>query len=85
MHFNIPNISFSKTEPLDKCRCGTIPMIGDKFYYKSKYTNHRIEGYITKISNYDVVSTNGVHYKKDEIEIRPSDILREEKLKKLGL
>lgn len=86
--FNIPNITgitFSKVEPITRCKCGTTPIIGDKFYYKSKYTNYRLEGYIIKISNHDVVSRNGVHYKKDEIEIRPSDIVREEKLKKLGL
>ena len=67
------------------CKCGTIPKPGDTFYYKSKYDNSIIEGIIGKLSPMGIISTKGVFYKSDEIELKPLHVIRSEKLNNLGI
>ena len=70
---------------LEPCRCGTKPAIGDEFWYRSKYGSE-VRGRIGKIhSSTSIISTKGALYNNREIEIKPKDIIREEKLNELGI
>lgn len=70
----------SKEENIDKCKCGTIPKIGDEFYYKSKYSKESSKGVILEIKPSGIISENNNYYSKVEIEIKTRQIRREEKL-----
>lgn len=70
--------------PILKCKCGNIPEVGGTFWYRSKYGSI-VVGVIKSIETRAIVSTEGVSYPKDEIETKPLDILRNEKLDELGI
>jgi len=79
-------VVYSSNDPQAPCKCGTIPKIGDTFYYKSKYSNDIIEGIIGRLSPpTSIISTNGAYYKSDEIELKPLHVIRSEKLNDLGI
>lgn len=67
-----------------RCKCGNIPEIGGDFWYRSKYGSV-VVGVIKSVEARSIVSTAGVSYPKDEIETKPLDILRSEKLDELGI
>lgn len=60
------------------CVCGSIPEIGMKFWYYSKY-GACIEGIIKNIHYGKITSTNGVDYPNEEIELKPKMVLRKQK------
>lgn len=68
-----------------KCKCGNYPTLGSRFWYKSKYDDCIVEGIVGKIDGDSITSTKGVSYKNFEIEVERLDIVREEKLNKLGI
>jgi hypothetical protein len=70
---------------IEPCKCGNIPKVGIKFWYKSKY-GAKIIGVIKTIHDTkSIISTNGAQYPNREIEVRPKEIVREEKLNTLGI
>ena len=77
MHSNDPEILV--------CKCGYEPSVGDEFYYKSIYSKEPTIGIIAKINNTHIISTNGTPYHKNEVEVKPKHIAREEKLNELGI
>ena|ERR1035437_3919010 len=70
--------------PITHCKCGTIPTIGCTFWYHSKYGSV-VEGIVKDIDGFNITSTAGVTYPKDQIEIKPLHIIRDEKLGELGI
>jgi len=78
-------ISPNKIEPTLVCKCGNEPYVGAEFYYKSKYSIEPTIGIIARIDDTHILSTNGTPYKKEEIEVKPKHIAREEKLNELGI
>lgn len=82
-HMNDIKISISessKEEVVDRCKCGTIPKVGDNFYYKSRYGKEYSKGVILEIRPSGIISENNNYYRKSEIEIKPKQIKREERL-----
>jgi hypothetical protein len=77
MHSNDPEILV--------CKCGYEPSVGDEFYYKSRYSNEPTIGIIARVDKTHIYSTNGTPYHKNEIEVKPKHIARDEKLKELGI
>ncbi len=67
------------------CKCGYEPHIGEEFHYKSKYSNENTIGIIARVDRTHIISNNGTPYHKNEIEVKPKHILREEKLNDLGI
>lgn len=66
------------------CKCGNLPTIGGKFWYNSKY-GANIEGVILSIEGCNITSTTGVSYPVWQIEVKPLQIIRDEKLTELGI
>ncbi len=77
MHSNDPEILV--------CKCGYEPSIGDEFYYKSIYSDEPTIGIVARVDKRYIYSKNGTRYRKNEIEVKPKHILREEKLNYLGI
>lgn len=79
-------MSYSSSDPQGPCKCGTIPKVGDTFYYTSKYSGDIIEGVVGGIKDPRYISsTTGVSYGRSEVEIRPLSMIRDEKLTDLGI
>jgi hypothetical protein len=77
--FNLTNVA------VETCMCGYKPVIGEPFYYKSKYSDTILIGIVKQIRPADIISMNGTSYKKSEISIRPVDIRRDDILNELGI
>ena len=67
------------------CKCGNAPYPGAEFYYKSKYSEETTIGIIRSVNKTHIISTNGTPYHKNEVEVKPKNIAREEKLNELGI
>jgi predicted amidohydrolase len=67
------------------CKCGNKPYPSAKFYYKSRYSDEPTIGIIARVDKTHIYSTNGTPYHKNEIEVKPKHIAREEKLNELGI
>jgi ferredoxin-fold anticodon binding domain-containing protein len=70
---------------VETCMCGSEPVVGDNFYYKSKYSDRVLVGIVKQIRPSDIISMNGTSYSKSEITIKPVDVKRNEVLDKLGI
>lgn len=81
---SIKIISYSHGTPA-LCKCGNRPTVGGRFWYKCKYSDEVIEGVIAELCGSSITSTRGATYPNHEISVQPLDIIREEKLNKLGL
>lgn len=79
------NVRIISSHTVTPCKCGNKPTPGGKFWYQSKYSSDVIEGVIAELSGSSIVSTNGVVYPNHDISVKPLDIVRAEKLKKLGI
>ena len=83
---NIPPISISQSlTPVETCKCGNKPEIGQEFYYQSKYSTTIVTGIVKEIRPCDIISMNGTSYHKCEITVKPLHVKRAETLKKLGI
>jgi hypothetical protein len=67
------------------CKCGNEPYPGAEFYYNSKYSKEPTIGIIRSVNKTHIISTNGTPYHKNEVEVKPKHIAREEKLNELGI
>ncbi len=67
------------------CKCGNEPYPSAEFYYTSKYSKEPTIGIIARVNKTHIYSTNGTPYHKNEIEVKPKHIAREEKLNELGI
>lgn len=81
----LPNLSNQTNEPIETCMCGCKPVIGENFYYKSKYSDTILIGIVKQIRQADIISMNGTSYKKSEIVIKPIDVKRNDILNELGI
>lgn len=81
----IKTITIGSTKFSTRCKCGNYPTVGGQFWYTSKYDGSVIEGTIEKIDGGGIFSTNGVHYHCSDVEVVRVDIVREQKLNKLGI
>lgn len=82
----IPPISVSQSlTPVETCKCGNKPEIGQEFYYQSKYSTTIVTGIVKEIRPCDIISMNGTSYHKCEITVKPLHVKRAETLKKLGI
>jgi len=79
------NVKIISSSDITPCKCGNKPTPGGKFWYKSKHSYDIIEGVIAELSGSSIVSTNGVVYPNYDIVVQPLDIIRDEKLKELGI
>jgi hypothetical protein len=77
MHSNDPEVLV--------CKCGNEPYPSAEFYYKSKYSDEPTIGIVARVDRTHIVSTNGTPYHKNEVEVKPKHIAREEKLNQLGI
>ncbi len=77
--FNLTNVA------VETCMCGCKPVIGENFYYKSKYSDTILIGIVKEIRPVDIISTNGTSYNKSEITIKPVDVKRNDILTELGI
>jgi hypothetical protein len=66
-----------------KTICGNNPVIGGKFWYKSKYMDIPLEGIIAHVSSDSIISTKGVNYYLELITVEPLSDLREKKINSL--
>lgn len=57
---------------------GEEPKIGDRFFYKSKYSDYTLEGKVRSVSDNGIQSLNGVFYPMNEIRIINKQKFREE-------
>jgi len=79
-------VVYSSTDPPIPCKCGTFPKIGDTFYYTSKYSGDVVIGIVGNLPlPTSIISTKGVIYKNNEIELKPLHVIRGEKLNDLGI
>jgi hypothetical protein len=67
------------------CKCGNEPYPGAEFYYTSKYSKEPTIGIIRSVNKTHIISTHGTPYHKNEVEVKPKHIAREEKLNELGI
>jgi hypothetical protein len=72
----------TKQEPIP-CKCGNFPKVGDIFYYRSRYGE--VIGEVGSAGGNGIISTRGASYPNAEIELKPKDIIREEKLNDIGI
>jgi hypothetical protein len=77
--FNVTNVA------VETCKCGSKPVIGENFYYKSKYSDTVLIGIVKEIRPSDIISMNGTSYSKSEIIIKPVDVKRNDILSELGI
>lgn len=70
---------------ITKCKCGNVPKAGGQFWYKSKYSTDYLVGTIRSVEGRSIVSTTGVAYPKDDIELKPRSLIRMDRLKELGI
>ena len=75
----------SKVTDVLVCKCGNEPYPGIEFYYKSRYSEETTIGIIASVNKTHIFSTNGTPYHKKEVEVKPKNIVREEKLNELGI
>lgn len=80
---NVRTIYFGKNDVT--CKCGNKAIPGEKFWYKSKYDDTVIEGVILNAEYGKITSTKKVTYPCSEIEVRPMDIIRADRLSDLGI
>ena len=66
-----------------KTICGNYPIIGGKFWYKSKYMDEPLEGVVAHIGNSCIKSTSGVDYNFELISVEPLSVIREKKINSL--
>ena len=78
-------ITHETNTPILVCKCGNVPYEVAEFYYTSKYSKEPTIGTIASINETHIFSINGTTYRKDEIEVKPKHIAREEKLNELGI
>jgi len=63
-----------------KTICGNQPVVGGKFWYKSKYMDEPLEGIVAHANSDSITSTNGVFYYLNLITVEPLSDIREGKI-----